>query len=344
MKKILIVIFVLSLFLLSGCSVSDKFQNIQDELDTEGIAGSSETSGGDKLTGAFTWKDLINFKSERSQTLEKVIDEYPIGSGCEDTDEGKDLFVNGIVYQEGIGYEDSCSSYTQVVEYYCEDDKAKVMNSVDDSLSSSGIYCPKGYYCSSGACIEDEQGLVEEGCLDCEECEPCLCEEKGLSCEEGKPVSFTQGNTYCEAGHSFKFLEVNGNNVLLNIDGMPYTAELDNNFDVDKTIYGDNFVLCLKKLSTASGNSIQASLDYFETESCADSYPTFARYIPHLPVGVADYKITYEAFANEGCEVLIDIDNEKYILGEGQQLTKEDLKICIDQIYPDYGYIVQANL
>jgi hypothetical protein len=78
---------------------------------------------------------------------------YKIKNLCKESDCGKDIFNKGKAYSKGETYIDFCSSSTQIVEFYCEDNVVKVMDPESDDLSSSGTYCPQGYLCLEGACV-----------------------------------------------------------------------------------------------------------------------------------------------------------------------------------------------
>jgi len=68
-----------------------------------------------------------------------------IYSSCEDDDGGQNLLIQGTTSKGKVSEEDDCAGTYNVEEYYCQDNK----------IRSTTNTCPSGYWCSSGACVEE---------------------------------------------------------------------------------------------------------------------------------------------------------------------------------------------
>ena len=133
---------------------------------------------------------------------------------CTETDDGKDLINKGTT--TGLGpvsgvttnKEDHCTSYIQVIEYYCDGDIVAVMDQNPNflTISSSGTFCPKGMHCKDGACGEaeicddgkdnDDDKLIDCADPDCSACsggKTCVANTLGASC--CAPTQCAYGNS-----------------------------------------------------------------------------------------------------------------------------------------------------
>ncbi|MEM3609962.1 MAG: hypothetical protein QW076_03610, partial [Candidatus Anstonellales archaeon] len=73
-------------------------------------------------------------------------------NSCSDDDGGKNYFTKGKVTFNGYNYFDSCSQ-AQLLEYFCYYQTDSLGN-VDVNLGSEFVYCPSGYMCDDGQCVD----------------------------------------------------------------------------------------------------------------------------------------------------------------------------------------------
>jgi len=186
----------LNWYLVDSCSKADDVES--DPF----VKGTLVSAKGSRTSSSFIdkcWKGkLLEYYCDGGKAIAR--DLITCESGCEDgacvkevecidTDGGQNLNIKGTTtglspLETGaiIINEDSCSSPTQVVEFYCEENMVDVMDQDPNSppLSSSGTDCPEGTGCEDGACVE-------------------ACEDWGstLNCDYGLNAIVNIGMTSC---------------------------------------------------------------------------------------------------------------------------------------------------
>jgi len=283
----------------------------QDMDSTEETAVFYEATNGENyevkaymIAPAFTanssWIDLEITKIEDIESEEKI---------CEDSDGGKNLFEIGILYNGSEEFTDTCS-YAGLIEFYC----------LDNEMKNTLVYCPSGYSCYEGACINSSEVIIES-----------VNEKENFnSCD----ILHLHEQIKLENNYSLELEQVEGNypdnNILLKLQIKENDEVIQDNLIIEQSIENKDSSVINKTIDLGDKKVYIANADpsYLFAgkwmEVCIDEKETyFVIYDPEKEYEIKKNNTTL--FKKQKNSSLLNFGNELYF------------KIIYADLYAEYG-------